>query len=322
MIASSGRGLALLRAEFPDIPFLKFPSYRVRYPTKNMIVNMAVRLPGLAWAIRREHYQLRKAIRDYNLRGVISDHRYGCFSRQVPTVFITHQLHLKIPGTVLSRPANAIHQRLVRQFDACWVPDEAVTPGLAGTLSHPPLKMPTEYVGFLSRLSEQSATPLKYDLLFLLSGPEPQRSRLEQRLMVEARGLNKKILLVQGKTDSGRVRSKEGSVEIVSYLTSGELNKAMAQSRLIVCRSGYSSLMDLVRLGKPAVLIPTPGQTEQEYLAEKLYREGICFYQTQDGVNLREALSRTHEFKGFSRGAPRASLLEDAVMRFLENCGR
>jgi UDP-N-acetylglucosamine:LPS N-acetylglucosamine transferase len=318
LIASSGRALELLRAEFPKTPCLKFPAYSVQYPTNNMVFNMAVRLPAIGRVIWREYRQVRRLIRDHQIRGIISDQRYGCFSRKVPAVFLTHQLHLKIPVPFLSGITNSIHQRLIRQFDACWVPDEERPPGLAGALSHPPLQMPTRYVGILSRLSTPVSVPSKYDLLFLLSGPEPQRSRLEQRLLAQVRRLKKRILLVQGKTEKREAWKNEDGVQVVSFLTSGQLNRAIAESHLIVCRPGYSSLMDLARLGKPAVLIPTPGQTEQEYLAEQLFQQEKCFYQTQARIDLEEALSRAAEFRGFSGEPAEEVLLEKAVHGFLE----
>ena len=191
---------------------------------------------------------------------------------------------------------------------------------MAGALSHPPLPMPTKYIGMLSRLSVLPTESFSYDLLFLLSGPEPQRSRLERLLLTQARGLDKKIMLVRGKTERKELWINEDGVEIANYLTSGELNRVLAKSRLIVCRPGYSSLMDLARLGKRVLLIPTPGQTEQEYLAEQLFRQGICHYQPQKELNLHEALTQEPEFEGFSQQNGDEVLLKKAVRRFLETC--
>jgi UDP-N-acetylglucosamine:LPS N-acetylglucosamine transferase len=133
----------------------------------------------------------------------------------------------------------------------------------------------------------------------VLSGPEPQRTFFEALVLEQIKDLELKTIIVQGKTGSKIQEAIDENIKLISYATSGELNEMMSAAKLILCRSGYSSLMDLASLGKKAILVPTPGQTEQEYLAEYLFEQNIFYYQDQQDLNLEEALPQAVLFKGF-----------------------
>lgn len=298
-LASDGAAFQLLKAEFPQLPAFQLPSYRITYSSGNMVYNMAKKLPRILFAIRAEQWETQRLVHKLGIHAIISDNRYGCFCPGVFNVMITHQLHLRIPGTGLQWAINRLLHLAFQKFDAIWVPDAETPPGLAGTLAHG--KSPhkhIQYTGILSRMQKMDLE-LEYDLAVVLSGPEPQRTWLEQRLLEQLIQLPCKSILIRGKTHMKEHYFAADHVEIASYLTSNALNKVLAASKRIVCRSGYSSIMDLVLLGKKALLIPTPGQTEQEYLAELLVETNICAVQKQENIDLEIALNQIDQTLGF-----------------------
>lgn len=303
VLASDGVAMYLWRAEFPHLDVIELPSYRIRYASANMVLNIGKQLPRILYAIRAERQMTERIVRRYGITHIISDNRYGCFSAKTRNIFITHQLHVQIPGKTLEWAANWVLKRALRQFDEIWAPDQAEAPFLAGDLAHPPVEAPpVRYIGILSRM--QAAAPRDdYDVAIVLSGPEPQRSLLEQKLIEQAIALPYRFIVVQGRPKQQHHHYAADNVEVVSYLTSEALNQVLLGSQAIVCRSGYSSLMDLAVLGKKAILIPTPGQTEQEYLAKNLSEAGRFVCRQQDDIQLEAALQALEHTSGFPEGA-------------------
>jgi hypothetical protein len=188
-LASDGAALHLLEAEFPHLPAHKLPSYRIRYDTPNMIRNIARQAPRILYAVRAERRATEKLVQKYGIRGIFSDNRYGCFSRDAHSVMLSHQLNLRVPNHLLEWCANRLLRRALTRFDAVWVPDtEAPDSNLSGDLSHPGLGRDTVYIGPLSRL-HTAQRALEYDAAVVLSGPEPQRTLLEQILLEQALAL-------------------------------------------------------------------------------------------------------------------------------------
>ncbi len=303
LLASDGAALHLLRAEFPLLPTFELPSYRIRYESSNMVRNMAGQLPRISYAVRAEKWATDKLVKDHGIHGIISDNRYGCFSGRADSVMITHQLHLRVPNQFAAWAANRILRLALRKFDRIWVPDVETAPGLSGELSHGETKVHREvqFIGPLSRMKVYPAEK-EYDVAVVLSGPEPQRTLLEQRLLEQAMPLSQKFIFIQGKTQSKAHQFAAEHVEIVSYLTSRNLNDILLASKVIVCRSGYSSIMDLAALGKKAILIPTPGQTEQEYLADALAAQNIFLTQSQEALDLEAGLRAVKGTTGIGAG--------------------
>ena len=300
-LASDGGALHLLRAEFPLLPTFELPSYRIRYGSGNMVGNIGRQLPRISYAIRAEQWATERLVKEYGLQGIISDNRYGCFSREARNVLITHQLYLRVPGRLMQWTANRVLRLALRKFDTVWVPDLPVEPSLSGELSHGGKKVhpDVEYIGLLSRMRSSHGAP-EYDVAVVLSGPEPQRTILEQRLMEQAITMSRKFIFIQGKTQAKAHHFAAENVEVVSYLTSANLNETLLASKVLICRSGYSSVMDLAALGKKAILIPTPGQTEQEYLAQSLATQNIFLTQQQDQIDLEKGLQQVKTTTGIN----------------------
>ena len=319
LLASSGRALQLLLKEFPGRSFVELPDYNIRYLYRDMVWNVAAQMPHVLNCIRKEFRLVQKIAAAYGVNGIISDNRFGCFSPKVKSVFITHQLNIQGPNPFFGRLGNAMHRVFIRRFDECWVPDFEDAPGLAGRLSHPAPFPGCRYIGGLSRLEPVSGAPA-YELLILLSGPEPQRSKLEALLLAQAREISGRILLVQGKPEVPKKKWKAEGVDVVAFLSMKELSRVISLSKMIVCRSGYSTVMDLAHLGKRAIFIPTPGQTEQEYLARLFEEQGICYFQPQDEFNLAKALDQSERYAGFqffSDKGRSTDALQRAISTFL-----
>jgi uncharacterized protein (TIGR00661 family) len=223
---------------------------------------------------------VKKWVKEYGLAGIISDNRLGIYSKKVPSVFITHQLNVLTGNT--SWITSKLHQYIIKKYDECWVPDVAEIPNLTGKLGH--LKNPhfkINYIGPLSRLNKKEL-PKKYDLMVILSGPEPQRSMLEMHLKEEIKRYVGDVVFVRGVIEAEQKSEQIDQVTFYNFMTSGQLEQTFNESELVLCRSGYTTVMDLAKLGKKAFFIPTPGQFEQEYLAKKYKKDGLVPYAKQE----------------------------------------
>ena len=297
IIAADGRPLDFLKEYFPDLEFIRLPGFRVSYPRgKSMVVKMAVQSPSFLLGIIREHRHLKKIIREYRIDSVISDNRFGLWSKKVYSVYLTHQLMIKAPERMKwAEPVlYKAHQWIIKHYDECWVPDIPGVKNLSGDLSHKyPLPLNGHYIGLLSRFDDKPSTPGSSgpDLLILLSGPEPQRSIFEGIILQELEAnpqLNTVILRgLPGKPDQSFPLP---GVICYNHLPDEEISQLIRNAGMIICRPGYSTIMDLVTLGRNAILVPTPGQTEQVYLAGHLSKDGLFNWLKQDSFTLNLAL--------------------------------
>lgn len=315
-LASDGRALSLLKEEFPGLECFELPAYKVTYRTSNMYLNLAPQMPRIFNAIRKERKLIQRIIEKENFDFLISDNRFGCVSDKIPTVFISHQINIKIPFRPFEKIVNAVNYRYIRQFSECWIPDNSGTPNLAGSLSHDTKDLNVKYLGAISRMQVLQLEK-KYDLTAVLSGPEPQRSILEKKFVEQAKQTDLKVLLVQGKPESRQQKKISKNIDSVSFLTSEDLNRVFAQSKLLLSRSGYTTVLDLAKTGCRAVLIPTPGQTEQEYLSENLTEQGIFYSQTQKDFNLKKIMQAQAAYKGFNSETYKEDSVRIVISQFL-----
>jgi hypothetical protein len=148
-------------------------------------------------------------------------------------------------------------------------------PNLTGKLGH--LKstdLSLNYLGPLSRL-EKKEVETKYELMVILSGPEPQRTMLEEKLTFELQNYSGQIIFIKGKVENEQKIDVIKNITYYNFMTSPEIETAFNESEIVLCRSGYTTVMDLAKLEKKAFFIPTPGQFEQEYLAKRFKRNGF-----------------------------------------------
>ncbi|MEM6769359.1 MAG: glycosyltransferase [Bacteroidota bacterium] len=262
-LAASGRARAFLVAALPGETIHKLPSYNVRYSSGNMPLNVAWQLPKWVRTIVRERRETAALVARLGVGRIISDSRFGCFHPSIPSVMLTHQLQPITNNGI----ASWLYQWWLQRFTECWVPDYPDR-RLSGKLSDPTGYGKVRYIGPLSRLKPSNVATEPYDCLALLSGPEPMRSRLEEELIPILTALPGRHLLVRG-VPSDRPATHQGNLKLLDFADAPLLERHLPVARYVICRAGYSTVMDLAVLkaqGK-RLFIPTPGQTEQEYLA-------------------------------------------------------
>ena len=310
LVAASGTQKTLLELEFPGLEFFNIPGYETRYK-KGFLLKWALvlRIPYILRQIRREHAWLEHRMAEHHIDLVISDNRYGLYHKKTLCVFITHQLFIQsgtgflnntkgLPGTNPKKSKWADRKilkwnyRFISKFSECWIPDQDGIFSLAGILSHPPVlpPVPMKFIGILSRFKPEELPLEKNSLLILLSGPEPQRTQLEDIICRQLEGTVLKTVVVRGLPGTDSAPPAVNGVRIFNHLPADKLNEVIQSSEFIIARSGYSTIMDLVKMKKNAILIPTPGQTEQEYLGHYLEEKGWMFTVSQKGFNLGKAL--------------------------------
>jgi UDP-N-acetylglucosamine transferase subunit ALG13 len=324
MLASDGAALRLLQAEYPHLPIFELPAYNIRYPFNSMMLSMATQMPKILRGCVGEYFWLRKFIKTHNIDVVISDNRFGFFNKNTHNIFMTHQANILMPSKWMQRWVNGVNHFFIKKFHALWIPDFENEPNLAGKLAHEnlPNSLIITYLGALSRMKPPITTLKKYEVIAVLSGPEPQRTNLEKIILHQFEKMTspqscfqldgafapyfdskttkkKKLLLVRGVMNDTDVNLNNNKIEIHNYLKAKELQEKIAQSETMICRSGYSTIMDLVTLKIPTILIPTPGQTEQEYLAFELMRQNLFYAQNQSSFDLGVCLYHVKKYSGF-----------------------
>jgi UDP:flavonoid glycosyltransferase YjiC (YdhE family) len=319
-LAGSGDSLKLLQLEFPSLQSFSIPGYDPVYPTsgQSMLWKMASQLPKFIRAINEEHQVIEALIVKHKVDLVISDNRYGCWSAKVPCVFITHQSNILMPKRFgwLAPLVRTMNERMMKKFSICWIPDFSGDRSLAGDLisfGNMDKAANIRHIGWLSRFTSSHAAESKYDLLCIFSGPEPQRSRLEEIVVNQLKGASLKVLVVRGLPGSPAGLKTNTSAEVVNFLGAQDLQEAIRSAKIVLARSGFSTVMDLVHLGGKAVFIPTPGQTEQVYLAKRLMERKIAYSVPQEHFDLGIALRESEKYTGFPFLNSNDSLLKNAV---------
>lgn len=317
----------ILKKEFPELAVIPFPFLRIQLSKGHQqIFRLALQVPRFLLQIIREHQFLKNVLRDLSPDAVISDNCYGLWNRNVPCFFITHQLWIRLPGSIryLEQLVNRMNHWFIRHYTCCWIPDLPENNGLAGILSHTEHSLPkVKYVGILSRFIQsaqphqgQSGNDIK--LLIILSGPEKQRTLFENRIRDLLKDLpaDFSYRVVRGLPSS----TKTTETNWYNYADTSTLARFIREADLVISRAGYSTVMDLITMNKPAILVPTPGQTEQLSLAEHLQKKGIFPYVLQDDLQLENLLRTKSEIR--PPGAfPESSvkLLNEAVQELLSD---
>jgi hypothetical protein len=328
ILVADGRPYALLEKEFPGLTMIRMPGYLFSYPESGrMAMNMLTWTPSIFLGIYREHRLLQRLISELRPDAVISDNRFGLWSKAIPSVFMTHQVMVKAPpGLRFLEPLlYRINRAFINRYDECWIPDEEGPQNLSGDLGH--LRRPPGhacYIGPQSRFRAIHTAPGRmpgHGFLALLSGPEPQRTRLEEILLSQLGDCDTAGIVVRGipeKTEQQRI----GEHHILySHIETETLARLMQEAEVIISRPGYSTLMDLWALDKMAVFVPTPGQTEQEYLAEYHKDRGRFLFIRQEDFNLKQALRAAASLQ-VPPSAPHTDLLGPRIDALLARLAR
>lgn len=326
MMAGDGAVAALLTKEFPQLTLLPLKSFAIKYApgNKGLIWKILGQLPGALLSVYRERKWLKTIIRKYKVDAVIADNRMGLYHPGIHCIYITHQLHIKTGlGNMADNIAQRLHYHFINRFNECWVPDYEGEQNLAGELSHPVQKpaVPVKYIGALSRFEKLSIVEKEYDYLVILSGPEPQRTMFENKLLQQIPSVEGKFLLVRGLPESSSAINSLPNASIINHLTADELNVAIQSASLIISRTGYTTIMDMIKLQQKAILVPTPGQPEQEYLAQHLSAD-YFYTTTQEDFDLRKAINAVQNFSStaspFTMNLYRA-VIKDFISRLTNN---
>jgi hypothetical protein len=258
-----------------SITIEQLPGYNVRYSLKSMATNMMLQAPKMMFVYQSEHRIYQQLVKKHTPLFSISDNRYGCRCKKIPSYFLGHQWNILSKNGKINTIATRLNQFFIRKFDGMIVPDDTVL-NLSGKLSQN-ITMPWfSCSGILSRfpilLEESKKKKLK--VCIVLSGPEPSRTQLENNLLNHFSDLKEtELVLIRGTKDGKTELLENSKFEIKSIVDSPTLQEIIKSAELLICRSGYSSIMDYITLGVPKIVfIPTAGQTEQMYLAKRMNR--------------------------------------------------
>jgi UDP-N-acetylglucosamine transferase subunit ALG13 len=263
---------------------------------------LLLQIPSILRSIKKENKWLNEQVSKYGFDAVISDNRYGLYHEKIFSVFITHQLYIK---SALGKWSEGFLQKwnyeFIDRFNECWIPDEEGKDNLAGELSHPIMlpSIPAKYIGALSRFSSFSPLEdrdIKDHLLFILSGPEPQRTILENKIIDQVVNYPGTATIVRGLPAEKNIIPSTNTIHFYNHLSSEELNSEAIKAEFIISRSGYSTVMDIAALQKKSILIPTPGQAEQEYLAAHLLKMQFAFCVKQNDLSLLKNIEEAKQF--------------------------
>ena len=278
IIAGSGNSFEYLKNEFPMLQSLTLPGINIRYSKKkSQILSLLVQLPKFLFNILAEHKSLTRLTKNHSVDIIISDNRYGMWNKKLYNIFITHQLNIKLPKSIrfLEGIIHKLNYSLIRRFDICLIPDFQDKLNLSGELSHPvPKKINALYIGPVSRFLNMPAKKQKehdIDFLGIISGPEKQKSIFRSKMEGFFSAANKNTMLIPNDTSQ--------------IAGSDELSELIFKSKIIISRAGFTSVMDYIALNKDAILVPTPGQTEQIYLAKYLSDIKLFKRMNQDEID-------------------------------------
>ena len=317
----------IIQEDIAGLETVELPSLNIRLSGhKTQVFSLTLQLPIFLFQILKEHLALRKLIREKGIDIVISDNCYGLWNRSVYTVFITHQLQIKLPRNIrfFEKTVNRINSFFIRKYNECWVPDMEEAGGFAGELSHTLKKKHNiKYMGILSRFmpEEFNVTEARKNrkkrILFILSGPEKQRTVLETIIRQEIRNISEEYDYT---VIRGQLSTTDNDTGLwLAHANSGEMFRLIQEASIVICRAGYSTIMDLLTLKKPAILIPTPGQTEQEYLAKYLSGKGYFYSCKQHLFRVRPVISEFEKQHFIHSSILVNNRIEDYIKTFVKD---
>ncbi len=291
IMASSGDAFHFLKNELPQFPLEQIPDYNIKYWSFLPIwLSIGLQFPKLFLKFRKENHSVDQLVEKYNIDLIISDNRLGVYKKGIPSIYISHQIQLLSPFGSFQNLGTIAHQYFMKSFDEIWIPDlEDKNTSLAGELSHPKKKWNNvRYIGWLSRLNKSEHGFKEESIVVILSGVEPHRSLLEKIIINQAERLrNHRFVIIGGKPQlETKPQKLPDNINYIAFANSKKLSEEIEKAQLVICRSGYSSLMDLMQFNKRLLVIPSPGQTEQEYLASIL----PVFSTPQSALNLEQQI--------------------------------
>ena len=306
-IISHDRTLELLKKELgSNFEYYDIPDYPMLLSgnSRQFMAKSVIYWPNFIYRMRRGLTKVTKILKNNKYDLIISDGRYESYSRKIPSFLITHQVRILNPLRIkmFERGSEIFNLFFFKRFAGILIPDYEDEDNLSGELSHNLHRIDEKklhYVGVLSDFKKKN-TKKDIDYLISITGPEPQRSILQNKLLPEINNLDGKVVVTLGKTEE-KDKIKKDNVETYSFMTKEEREDILNRSKLVVSRSGYSTILDLAVIGNKALMMPTPGQTEQEYLA-KYHNSKNNFYSiSQDKIDLLRDIELAKKTTGIER---------------------
>lgn len=319
-VVSSGRALQVLRQELGDqcrfVALDDIPKPLGR-TAASFYIRMSLSMPRVMLTFRRERAFTARLCAQEGVDRVISDSRFGIVSTAVPSFYIFHSLRQILPWRPwrMERWVERNQQRMLADARRVLVPDQAED-GLAGDLCHDmscDWSGRVDYLGILSSVADRGVEP-DVDVFISISGAEPQRTFLERLVLRQAPALGRReVVVALGRPDLPYSCRRQGRLTVHTYLDRSGQEEMLNRARLVVTRSGYTTLMELAELGKRALLIPTVGQSEQEYLADYHHARGHAHAVRQSRLDLARDVPLAER----TAGLPRAHATCESIRRFL-----
>jgi predicted glycosyltransferase len=333
ILGTSGNSGTFLKNQFPELESVDFPCLKIRYSLRHVFFRLLLQLPGILFMTIREHRFLKRYAAEWDIDLIISDNRYGLYHKEIHSVILTHQLFIRLP--VLFSPLRKIPWKItgimLSRFDECWIPDlPEPSASLSNELSHGKIKLAHyRYIGLLSRFTDAGKSGLmppgkNIDLLVILSGPEPQRTIFEDIIMNQSAGLNITTMVFRGLPSADKTVRVKNGITMTDHPGDEDFMTAVKHAGKIICRSGYSTIMDLIVLKRQALLVPTPGQTEQVYLARYLAAKDLFLHMSQKDFNMKAALMMLEKKQapGYPGFRTDGSLLNETVRQLTDRVSR
>jgi len=271
MVAATSPALEVIQQEFPELEIRPIKSSAIRY-TRNrwLMPKLFVQAPVLLRDLLYERRWIKRYVQNEKPDLIISDNRFGLYHKDVFSCYMTHQVKVIMPAYLkpFQPLVRWIHRKIIASYDVCLIPDGEQN-GLSGKLAHQPkgFSFKHVYIGPVSGFLSLSPVPAEHipDVLLVVSGPEPQRHMLVEKFADLFRNDSRELWIVAGQPHK-KYDNRDNNIRIISHMRRAELKYLMMHVPVLILRSGYTSLMDLHAIKRKAILIPTPGQTEQEYL--------------------------------------------------------
>jgi uncharacterized protein (TIGR00661 family) len=317
-VISNGRSLELLKKELGDAAeYFDIPDYPmlVSENTRQFLAKSMVYWPVFIKRIEDGLSALQKILDQKQYDCIVSDARYDMYSKNIPSFFISHQMRIMNPLRIkmFERAMERFNLFFFKRYVGVIVPDYKEE-NLSGDLSHNLKRIDEDmihYVGVLSDFTKRSMIK-DIDYLISISGPEPQRSILEEKLSSQVNELEGNIVMTLGKAEKYSVVKKK-HLTTYSFVTKELREELLNKAKLVVSRSGYSTIMDVAVVGTKALFIPTPGQIEQEYLSKYHNELGTFYSVSQDAIHLKSDVKIAQEKTGLTRECDVQKTVENII---------
>ena len=320
-VVSTGNALRVIRGELGDAArYLDWPDIptTVARTKPGFYAKTVASIPRIIGTWHQERRHLDRLLRAERFDLIVSDHRNGLIRRDIPSYYITHSPRYIAPWR------DPVMEAVMEWFLARWfspvkgilIPDDEEG-GMSGEMSHNVRFIPREkltYLGILSSVQRRDDLPQDIDYFITISGPEPQRTLFAERVLSQLDRLSGRIVVALGDPGGTAPPPPRDGIEIHPYLDRARQEEMLNRARLVVCRSGYTTLMELAELGKRALIVPTPGQSEQEYLAKTLRDRGIFYSVRQHELDLGRDTAIASSYPGYTPAHP----TRESVARFLD----